>query len=184
MLGDGIGYGWLHSRDTCCPIHSIPLPFAVAVALQGLLAVAANCAPQARSAALPCAAWVLCTSRSGTYLHHLPALPAPTTPLSQVDSLSWVAGSAILASSKLLSGGEEDCIAPLCMLTWQGEEPTQGTLLLSGARRLLQVAWKLQRAVRPLHRCLQALHMCTGTGCCLGTLINTRQPACLGLLPA
>ena len=53
----------------------------------------------------------------------------------QVDSLAWVRDGALLVASRLLvGGGGEDTIAPLCMLTWewQGVQPAQGTLKLSG----------------------------------------------------
>lgn len=54
----------------------------------------------------------------------------------QVDSLSWVAPSAILLSCKLLVDGAEENYAPLAMLSWQGEAPAAGSVDLTGARGL------------------------------------------------
>ena len=71
---------------------------------------------------------------------HLPKLCTAPLPGLQVDTISWVAESAILVSSKLLSGGAEEPFAPLCMLTWQGAEPTQEGLKLSGGHGALLAA--------------------------------------------
>ena len=90
-------------------------------------------------------------SGGGTISHNVLGLTVPGVPPSpaahplcthhrQVDSLAWVSDSALLVSSRLLvgggdGGGIEDTIAPLCMLTWewQGIQPAQGTLKLSGS---------------------------------------------------
>ncbi len=54
----------------------------------------------------------------------------------EVDSLSWVAPSTMLVSSKLLaSDGAEEPFAPLCTLSWRAgtADPTADTLELAGA---------------------------------------------------
>ena len=49
-----------------------------------------------------------------------------------MDTISWVAESAILVSSMLLTDGAAESYAPLCMLTWAGKQPTPDTFVLSG----------------------------------------------------
>lgn len=54
----------------------------------------------------------------------------------EVDSAVWVAPSAILVSSRLLEGGEEESLAPLAVLGWpQGAAPSPDTLHVAGATR-------------------------------------------------
>lgn len=55
--------------------------------------------------------------------------------LVEVDALSWVTPSAILVSSRLLALGEEEPVAPLCMLSWRegAADPAADTVELAGA---------------------------------------------------
>lgn len=50
-----------------------------------------------------------------------------------MNSLAWVAPSAILVSCRLLDDGKEHYFAPLVMLTWQGRAPAAGNAQLAGA---------------------------------------------------
>lgn len=59
----------------------------------------------------------------------------------QVDSLAWVAPSAILVSCKLLTDGVEENFAPLAMLTWQGRAPAADNADLTGAIWWVGAAW-------------------------------------------
>lgn len=82
------------------------------------------------------------------------SLPRPRCLLRlQVDSVAWVAPSALLVSCKLMAAGGEESFAPLAMLSWEGADPAQGAVDLSGGRRC-----------QP--GCGPAIHRCSRRCCC------------------